>query len=753
MNKQEEKNLHFGKVFGILAITKSNRLTELNDDIISEILESLVEISQKKPYFKELACEALTCILEMKPSLVVPKIQQLSNNEKTAYLSAWSINQLTSLIKKPNIPKDQPWVAEILQFMVIQGLFQTPNPKSIKNARSQWQTWSQINMSETTKKLCGSRFIGLLTDLNNLNLNKSDKSGQHVGQDADGEFWLYLAAQCFHEALKSGYVELDSVSDQMKTVRNSAWSKAFQIHKKADKDPKHKSFELLFLVIGFSFLQTEESAELLTTVEDLDHCYSELFSKSKKKGETEPINVLVDVMVSLLSQNGTMFRDVVQRVFRVFCRDLTQESLNILIEIVVGKPLEEASEEEDESDMEDEEDEIEMDESGLVADKDISEDEEEDMIPDDDDEEMEKYDLKLAEMFKHMKAQKSMKRELENKSLHFKFKILDLIDIAAKKLDDKMIIFTIILPLIRAVKSNRTVNQSEAILSKVVNILEKKIYKGGYPVDLSEEDVDVVHSVLKSLWGLTNRSSSKELSLVGHGILFLVRALIGNKKPGSPYGALHQQPFLEQFHKKMDIFFSKKKLNATFFMEMLVRHPWLAWNSLDNIFQGIQNGKTDFLKSQPFAFFASIVKQHKPEPEEWSQLIPRLKKAFETVISNPMQPKRIRDILGSINIILQQLNNAGLSRQVIQTLWPSSALQQAITTLTTNENYKTKSIDNAIQLLQRTINKEGNKRKTENQVKDKPTKKQKKGQDDKDTLNEKKPVKETKKKVQNKKQK
>jgi hypothetical protein len=55
-------------------------------------------------------------------------------------------------------------------------------------------------------------------------------------------------------------------------------------------------------------------------------------------------------------------------------------------------------------------------------------------------------------------------------------------------------------------------------------------------------------------------------------------------------GALNEELVLTNFHKCLELFFTKKKLNVQFLVEFINRQPWLAWNSVDQILEGVLKG-------------------------------------------------------------------------------------------------------------------------------------------------------------------
>jgi DNA polymerase phi len=101
---------------------------------------------------------------------------------------------------------------------------------------------------------------------------------------------------------------------------------------------QYRALELLFAHVGLLQLQEKSVSEATEVLQELQECYKNAFlaapKKTKKKAkqeeedeEEEPnfVEVLVDVMLSLLVKPSNLLRDVVKIVFASFCDQLTAE--------------------------------------------------------------------------------------------------------------------------------------------------------------------------------------------------------------------------------------------------------------------------------------------------------------------------------------------------------------------------------------------------------------------------------------------
>ncbi|KJE93835.1 hypothetical protein CAOG_04566 [Capsaspora owczarzaki ATCC 30864] len=108
-----------------------------------------------------------------------------------------------------------------------------------------------------------------------------------------------------------------------------------------------RAFELLFLHL--SVLVLSSPAESVDILDELEHVYEETLAhnvgakknaKKPKSGEDEagdapnPLDVLCDIMISFLSKPSSLMRNVVMQVFRVFCDQLTETSLQLFLDVL-----------------------------------------------------------------------------------------------------------------------------------------------------------------------------------------------------------------------------------------------------------------------------------------------------------------------------------------------------------------------------------------------------------------------------------
>lgn len=83
----------------------------------------------------------------------------------------------------------------------------------------------------------------------------------------------------------------------------------------------------------------EESNDVLG---ELQSCYQKVFrakkptkkSKAKEEDEPEPVEVLIDILLSFLSKSSALLRSLAEQVFEIFSDKLTKKALYLMLEVM-----------------------------------------------------------------------------------------------------------------------------------------------------------------------------------------------------------------------------------------------------------------------------------------------------------------------------------------------------------------------------------------------------------------------------------
>ena len=307
------------------------------------------------------------------------------------------------------------------------------------------------------------------------------------------------------------------------------------------------------------FAQPEMATEMIQELESV----CERWARETPGGEEpEWIEVVTEVLISLLAQNNHMLRGVVASVFSVLGRELTGPAMASLLKVVQKDESGGAEDEEDEKEIEmDEEnndddveesgsDEDDADEDGESEesdddgsdedDNDIDEeikkkvsnalgdhvaadDSESDLDMDDiPDEDLNRLDEKLVDAFKALGGRKDKrakkKAELQRvANMHFKLRALELIDIYLNHSPNPELIPSCVTSLVRALDSSIRAGASKEPLVKRLQITIGKICTLKFKAEDYKLAKEVGASVLETLGGLLDLANTGSVVVTNLG--------------------------------------------------------------------------------------------------------------------------------------------------------------------------------------------------------------------------------------------
>ena len=358
---------------------------------------------------------------------------------------------------------------------------------------------------------------------------------------------------------QSGAQLTKTFTSEQEKIFKAALGRILKMEKKWQKSADNEEGVFLFLYCQMwlqMFAQPQLAVEVLT---ELDAVCDRRSKKETAKDSSEPawIEVVTEILISLLAQNNHLLRTTVGSVFSVLARDLTLPAMGSLLEVISKKDeekdqddeededLEEMEEEEEENEDEDEEDGEEEDsDSDEEADSGNSEDEGEDSkvndeamkkisialgdhaadvdgeesesdlemddIPDD---ELARLDEKLVEAFKALGGRKDKqgkkKEELEKMAnMHFQLRVLELVDIYLNHSPKPELLATIVPALLQALDYAVKKGSSKDPLIKRIQSSLGKISNLKFKKDDCNFSAEFGDAVLESLSGLLELGSN-----------------------------------------------------------------------------------------------------------------------------------------------------------------------------------------------------------------------------------------------------
>ncbi|MBN3310123.1 MBB1A protein, partial [Amia calva] len=518
-------------------------------------------------------------------------------------LRKWIVPRLCSIVENVSVKKEEDLVMDIARFIFFHAFFDakksTPDIPETESALT-------LSIDDQTRNVLSNAFFGLtrLPVLGDAPDTSAQKQRHVLGVTADGTLWIFCLVQ-YADVLLSQTKYVRHVAP-FTAEQRAAWDRMLAtVEKMTRKAKKTEStdtfvFQQLFLLVGIQlFKAPEESVEL---IQDLHNCLEKAQEKTttkKKKPagvkgdeDEEPqwVEVVVDILLSLLSQPSRLIRQVCRTVFTGICPQVNQRALKAILDVLDPEKDEEESavvvtddkdsakksrkdrktgeEDDDEDDEEEEESDSSEDDSGEEGEDEEEEEEEEeepnvdenfrmelmkvlqgqnalategDESEDDDvdDETMMKLDDSISALFseqkKRIQAKKDEKEKLrKEKALvrDFKIKVLDLVEVFLNKQPDSPLVFGIVEPLLGIIEgrmSSEANQQEQDFLRKTADIFRNQLCKAKRYCKSVEGMQAELHDMLERLLTRAQRQPDSSVSLYYFSAaLYLVRVLKGN---------------------------------------------------------------------------------------------------------------------------------------------------------------------------------------------------------------------------------
>lgn len=424
------------------------------------------------------------------------------------------VQMLQTLLVQKSVHSDNEWRAEQLQFLLKYGLFYV-NKKTDAIVK---ERESDVLTNDLAHKLKQAFFSSLQAKSQNIETEKATL--------------LAIVEYCNKQitAKSSNKTLRHPLSDEAL----QAWQKMYTnvTAKKKAKKILYNVFDILLMHMG---LQVFVDAQLaIFSIDDLEKCLERSQSKLKAKSkssepnEAEWIEVVVDLFLQLLSQSKSFMRTVVDNVFPELCPNLTPAAVDqilMMLDMSEKNPLtphnaaEESDGDDNESDDENESEEENVegeaddpDESSGSEDEDLTDADEEGTASDQlrsaisqalglampetdtesvdlndmDDAEADRLDVALSDAFRSLrkktgesKKKTKLERTTNTTVMHFRIRVLDLIEIYLKTSPSLAItlnILTDLIPMYEQCVGNKDhqplVNRLQRVLRMLLNLRE-----------------------------------------------------------------------------------------------------------------------------------------------------------------------------------------------------------------------------------------------------------------------------------------
>ncbi|XP_068457426.1 myb-binding protein 1A-like protein [Clinocottus analis] len=262
-------------------------------------------------------------------------------------LRRWIVSRLSAIIDNHQVKKEEDLIMGVARFVFFHAFFSAK--KASPSIEETMGTLSAPLDDKTKEVLAGSSF-GLLMSMHHLPLAEDLAEGAAVNQKrvvgvrADGTMWIYHLVQYAQLLLSQPKLVNQPLTPEQRQAWDSMLESVANLKKKAKKGPTagNGAFQQLFLLVGMHLFKAPE--ELLDIMRDLQSCVDMALEKKAKKKkkkqateqEEEPewVEVMVDILLSLLSQSSRHIRHVCKTVFSSICPHVTAAALTSILEVL-----------------------------------------------------------------------------------------------------------------------------------------------------------------------------------------------------------------------------------------------------------------------------------------------------------------------------------------------------------------------------------------------------------------------------------
>ncbi|KAI5982996.1 DNA polymerase phi-domain-containing protein [Pisolithus marmoratus] len=612
----------------------------------------------------------------------------------------WIADQFAALIRNGSVPKSDEWIQVVLDWYAVNGLYSI-RKKSGSSSIHALRALPSPPFTEQFQAHCRTRLLSSLADLTSQTtvVKKGDKTHKETAVATDGEFWISKVLTTLARLDKdTKHVSpLVSVDEETQALLD----RVKKIHEKLDKVSAEKKdvaggFEL---VISSLVLQCRCGEE--GSVENLEACLgaaSRMFASkrsSKKKSqqstlpaddESEPIAILVDLLIGYLENASAYTRSVANEAFSHVTGAVQQSTIDLILTQLErrgpaelaeaqSEEMDASSEEEGESSSEASDDDEDLSEecdsedtqqvrkklgdllkAGGIDDVegDESDEESEELM---DDEQMIAIDEHLAEIFRSRKDEQRSKKgvDAQREATHFKNRVLDLVDTFVKREPRSSLNIRLILPLIDLVTKS---GMDERQLSdKTKGILKNRLTKSkDIPTNAAHDEVE---TILREVHQRVRKVHSAEnLSVLSQSSLYLSRILVQlNEDDG----------VVRIYQESLDDYISRKasQANLGFFQEFVRRFPVLGSKFRDPVLAASSNAVNSYRRCQAFQLLSVILSQHNKDNQAITSSFQRsLQKTVLDLANGAVEDQsalsasQLKDLLKAVLLCIRQVQKS-----------------------------------------------------------------------------------------------
>ncbi|KAJ3207331.1 DNA-directed DNA polymerase [Dinochytrium kinnereticum] len=685
----------------------------------------------------------------------------------------WSLDQLLAIIRNKRIVKTEDDVLRICNFLALYSAITVQ--KSFKLAALHVKE-PVPPLSKALQAQCGTRLLSILGLIYvPLGPEKSKgTSGQIVKPTLNYAVDVLdhidaIASKKTSVSLNFGTKSLGFIAKTLETIKKLAPNENASI---TDNYSTQYSRKLsVATLLTFIILQARITTDDLADVSEELLALAELLLKketkdksSKRKSPTssdsqpESIERLVDILISIISQPSQLFRKAAQSVFETFIEEITESTVDLLLNALKAKADDEGFEIEEEnsdddingSEKNDDEEKESSDGTDVESQLEIpfvvssfqpnesdgndADESDEDVVGDD---EMEEYDKKLAEIFKEKKRISLIKKNAKVEFLHMKLRYCDLLDVFFKHHTSTPVAFYALPNTLQLINQQYSSPESKDIAARIEGIIRNRVCK---VKDSAALELSLISDCLREVHQVALKATTIAIVKVCSDVsVFLLRLALKSSSSvfGVPAGLTsdtqrkksrkmqlaslespRQNPFVETFASSLMNFLTAKKscLHISIFQKPLQAFPAFSVELLPHIIEDLKSSviKKAFQFSQGFQLIALVYqncKQLKNNsvaierlgsliPEVSSILLQLLRSIASGIDASPkgFTAERLKDIILYSKIIVKQGRDYNLTPNVCES-WRTETLEESINAVSNIEYFSKPSLRNAFSEL------------------------------------------------------
>ncbi|KAJ1926901.1 DNA-directed DNA polymerase, partial [Tieghemiomyces parasiticus] len=293
-------------------------------------------------------------------------------DEATDDRRQWVCQELETLLRSSQLPRDARLFRRITEFFLVYGVFAPAAPLKVSAGLTAPLPAPNPAVSDTISQVCRDHFLGLVNEVKRLlpgiEFSAGDNTQAAARRTPAGDVTVPLqfathllnitqaliasGRVALHQALGADeqasykqavtlFKSLDPTAATTATPKTKAKAKKSQA---TAHDPRRPAFRLFVVYQIFRFLDDPEALadELTETVTAIKALTSPSPAKAKLKvtatSESDPLDVLLDTLVSFLSVSSGIHVTLVSEVFVSLIGDLQPSSVELIKEVLTSDP-------------------------------------------------------------------------------------------------------------------------------------------------------------------------------------------------------------------------------------------------------------------------------------------------------------------------------------------------------------------------------------------------------------------------------